>query len=109
MAPPNGKTNEWLKFFGAVSSLILVLVVTPVAAALVSSSISLEKRLTTIEANRYTASMAMQDQLAVWKAIADLNLVLAQLPAEDFVNHVNDLLERVRALEIEGARNNKNN
>ena len=60
LAPPNGRTSEWVKYLGAVSSMLLVLVVTPVGSWAAYTIIDHGKRISVIESNRFTSSDAMK-------------------------------------------------
>ena len=59
-APPNGTASEWIKYLGAVSSLILVVVLAPTITVLLARSVSHGSRLAVIEGNRFTAADAMR-------------------------------------------------
>ena len=58
--PPNGNATEWIKYLGAVSSLIVVIVLAPIAVWLVGSALDNSHRLTVIESNRFTSVDAMR-------------------------------------------------
>jgi len=64
--PPNGNATEWIKYLGAVSSMVVVVVLAPIAVWLVGSSIDHDRRLTKIESNRFTSADAMK----VYEALA---------------------------------------
>lgn len=58
--PPNSNTTEWIKYLGAVSSLIVVLVMSPIAVWLIASTLDHSERITAIESNRFTSADSMR-------------------------------------------------
>ena len=58
--PPNGNATEWIKYLGAVSSLVVVVLLAPIATWLVFSTLDHSERLTAIESNRFTSVDSMR-------------------------------------------------
>ena len=58
--PPNGNATEWIKYLGAVSSLILTVVLAPTITVLVYRSVDHGNRIAVIESNRFTSADAMR-------------------------------------------------
>ena len=58
--PPNGAATAWIKYLGAVSSLILTVVLAPTITVLVYRSVDHGNRIAVIESNRFTSADAMK-------------------------------------------------
>jgi hypothetical protein len=58
--PPNGSATEWIKYLGAVSSLLIALIVIPMGTWLILTTLDHSSRLTRIESNRFTSADAMK-------------------------------------------------
>ena len=94
--PPNSNATEWIKYLGAVSSLVVVVVLSPIAIWLVATTLDHSERIVSIEANRFTST----DSMRVYELLnqkADKNNVPPPVVSEAIERMERDIRE-IRAL-----------
>lgn len=103
----NGKTGmalDWIRWVAQVAVL-------PAFIGLFGWTVVHDRDLATIKANRYTSEdhMAHLEQanaqmVTIFQELASLRVAMAELPPRAFVERVDILADRLRAMELELAK-----
>jgi hypothetical protein len=106
-----GQVLDWVRWFSQVLAIPLLGVVVWGWWDHEKRLNEADKQIAVIEGNRYTSVDAFEHSkeaaaqlTAVWSALGDLKVEIAQLPPEDFVIRINKIDDRLREVEIARRR-----